>query len=192
MFDRGCSRLSRVGAHARACPRRRPCPLVAFFVVGFSFQPPTDVTQRLAARIPRFSSRRSPHSPKSNITTAHRKIRTNKELTRRLSGGTIYVKIPDQFRPGTIGTTRRRLTLTSSATNTGGNHAEVCYCACGGDHGRRDSPGRGTSWFLCGTWRYWHRRWLAWVLWPWPVLLSPPPLPPLAARTLRSRLVGKL
>ena len=59
-----------------------------------------------------------------------------KELARRLSGGTIYVKIPDQFRPGTIGTMRRRKTLSTSATNTGGNHAEVCYCACGGDHGR--------------------------------------------------------
>jgi hypothetical protein len=64
--------------------------------------------------------------------------------------------------------------------------------ACGGNHGRRGSAGRGTSWFLCGTWWYRRRRWLARVLWPWPVLLSPPPLPSLAPRTLRPQLVGKL
>src|SRR5262249_48278044 len=34
------------------------------------------------------------------------------------SGGTIYVKDPDQFRQGTIGTMPRRFTLTMRATNT--------------------------------------------------------------------------
>src|SRR6516165_5718067 len=65
MFDRGCSRRSLVAAHAQACPTHRPCPPVAFLVVGFSFERPSDGTQRPAFRIPRLSAWRSPDSASS-------------------------------------------------------------------------------------------------------------------------------
>jgi hypothetical protein len=66
-------RRSLAAGHWRAFPKLRPYPSVAFLIVGFSSERPSDGTQRRAVRIPRLFAWPHPTRPTDkNITTADR------------------------------------------------------------------------------------------------------------------------